>query len=55
MITTIQVSIETRKRLRQAGYKGETYDSIINRLLTLMEPKESGSIFAQEQRDDQKV
>jgi len=37
--TTIQVSVETRDRLRRIGRKGETYDDIIRRLLELAEGK----------------
>ena len=33
-ITTIQISKETRERLKRAGCKGETYEKIIKRLLT---------------------
>lgn len=33
-ITTIQISKETRERLKRVGYKGETYEKIIKRLLT---------------------
>lgn len=32
-ITTIQISKETRERLKRVGYKGETYEKIIKRLL----------------------
>jgi hypothetical protein len=31
-LTTIQVSIETRERIKKLGRKGETYDGIINRV-----------------------
>ena len=31
--TTIQVSYELRKDLSELGHKGETYDSIIKRLI----------------------
>ena len=34
--TTIQVSVETRDRLKEIGKKGETYDDIIRRLLKLL-------------------
>jgi hypothetical protein len=33
MATTIQVGLETRDRLKSIGRKGETYDSVIQRLL----------------------
>lgn len=40
--TQIPISIETRERLKQAGIKGETYDTIIRRLLkNQKEEKES--------------
>ncbi len=32
--TTIQVDEETREKLRNLGKKGETYDHIINRLIS---------------------
>lgn len=32
-ITTIQISKETREQLKLVGYKGETYEKIIKRLL----------------------
>jgi predicted DNA-binding protein len=31
--TTIELSKRTRERLKELGKKGETYDSIINRLI----------------------
>ena len=34
-ITTIQISKETRDKLKELGKKGETYDEIIKRLLKL--------------------
>jgi len=36
-ITTIPVERETRDRLRSLGKKGETYDEILNRLMSLAE------------------
>ena len=33
--TTIALSMETRDRLKDLGKKGETYDTIINRLIDL--------------------
>lgn len=30
--TTISISIQTRNKIREFGFKGETYDDIINRL-----------------------
>ncbi|MGP8070187.1 MAG: hypothetical protein ACLP5V_09880 [Candidatus Bathyarchaeia archaeon] len=36
-ITTIPVERETRDRLRSLGKKGETYDGIIKRLMSLAE------------------
>ena len=32
-MTTIQVSVETKERLASLGIKGDTYDTIIGRLL----------------------
>jgi len=32
-VTTIQLSKETRDRLRNLGKMGETYDDVINRLV----------------------
>lgn len=36
-ITTIPLSKTTRDRLRAAGRKGETYDELLNRLLSAYE------------------
>jgi len=36
-ITTIPVAKETRERLRSFGKKGETYDQILRRLMSLAE------------------
>ncbi len=36
-ITTIPVEKETRERLRSFGRKGETYDQILKRLISLAE------------------
>ena len=33
MLTTLQVRTETRDRLKSIGMKGESYDTIINRIL----------------------
>ena len=33
--TTIQVSMETRERLKKIGSKGQTYDEIIGKLLEI--------------------
>ncbi len=33
MATTIQVGTTTREQLKSIGHKGETYDSVIRRLL----------------------
>jgi predicted DNA-binding protein len=35
--TTIQVSRETRERLKKIGSKGQTYDEIINKFLEIGE------------------
>jgi len=32
-ITTIQMKKETRERLKTFGYKSESYDTILNRLM----------------------
>lgn len=32
-ITTIQVQIETRELLKRLGHKGESYDSLVRRLI----------------------
>jgi hypothetical protein len=37
MATTISIEKETRERLRSFGRKGETYDQILRRLLSLAE------------------
>lgn len=39
-ITTIPVEKETRDRLRSLGKKGETYDKILKRLMSLAEYEE---------------
>lgn len=33
--TTIQISRETRDELRKQGFKGETYDEILHKLIEL--------------------
>lgn len=33
MFTNIQLKVETRDRLKSIGAKGESYDTIINRIL----------------------
>ncbi len=40
MATTILVEKETRERLRSFGRKGETYDQILRRLMSLAEYEE---------------
>jgi len=40
MVTTILVEKETRERLRSFGKKGETYDEILRRLMSLAEYEE---------------
>lgn len=37
MVTTIPVKKETRDRLRSLGRKGETYDQILRKLISLAE------------------
>ncbi len=37
MATTIQIKKNTREKLKRFGYKGETYDDIINRLMKYCE------------------
>ena len=37
MHTCIQLRVETRDRLKSIGMKGESYDTIINRILTELE------------------
>ena len=52
MATTIQLMPETRDRLKAVGRKGETYDAIIQKLLTTAEyvnfMEEQYSILASE-------
>ena len=36
-ITTIPLAMETREKLRSFGKKGETYDQILRRLMSLAE------------------
>jgi len=43
-ITTIQLKMETKKRLAQLGIKGETYDTIISRLLDKLKRKRKGAL-----------
>jgi hypothetical protein len=40
MTTTIPLEKETRERLRSLGRKGETYDQVVNRLISLAEYEE---------------
>jgi len=40
MITTIPLEKETRERLRSLGRKGETYDQVLNRLISMAEYEE---------------
>ncbi len=40
MVTTIPLEKETRDRLRSLGRKGETYDRILRRLISLAEYEE---------------
>jgi hypothetical protein len=37
MATTIQVKTETREKLKRFGHKGESYDTIIERLMDYLE------------------
>ncbi len=37
MSTTIQIRKETRERLKHFGHKGESYDDIIERLMSYFE------------------
>jgi len=36
-VTTVLVKRETRDRLKKYGFKGETYDEIVNRLIETAE------------------
>ena len=40
MITTIPLEKETRDRIKSLGRKGETYDQILKRLISLAEYEE---------------
>jgi len=40
MTTTIPLKKETRKRLRSLGGKGETYDQLLKRLISIAEYEE---------------
>ena len=37
MPTTIQITTETREKLKRFGHKGESYDNIIERLMNYCE------------------
>lgn len=37
MATTIQIKKDTREKLKRLGHKGESYDTIIDRLVTYFE------------------
>jgi predicted CopG family antitoxin len=37
MATTIQIKEDTREKLKRFGYKGESYDNIIDRLISYFE------------------
>lgn len=39
-VTTISIRQETRKKLMELGKKGETYDDVINRLISRLEELE---------------
>lgn len=39
-ITTIRITKENRERLKALGYKGETYNAVLERLLDTMEVKQ---------------
>jgi hypothetical protein len=47
MMTTIQVSIKTRDRLRRLASKGQTYDIILRRLL---DDAETRMLYEREKR-----
>jgi hypothetical protein len=40
VITTIPLEKETRERLRSFGRKGETYDQVLRRLISIAEQEE---------------
>jgi hypothetical protein len=40
MTTTIPLETETRERLRSLGRKGETYDQLLKRLISIAEYEE---------------
>jgi len=40
MTTTIPIEKETRERLRSFGRKGETYDQVLRRLISIAEHEE---------------
>ena len=40
MTTTIPLEKETRERLRSLGRKGETYDQVLRRLISIVEYEE---------------
>ncbi|MGD9131249.1 MAG: hypothetical protein PVH73_06710 [Candidatus Bathyarchaeota archaeon] len=42
-VTTIQLSKETRDKLRDLGKMGETYDDVINRLVKKAEEYDNGA------------
>ena len=48
----IQIRRETRERLKQAGHKGETYDTIVQRLLSQIEKEEGINAKALPQSPD---
>ena len=39
-ITTIPLKKKTRDQLKKFGHKGETYDTVINKLITIAEQHE---------------
>ncbi|MHA1719276.1 MAG: DUF7557 family protein [Promethearchaeota archaeon] len=39
-ITTIPLKKKTRDQLKKFGHKGETYDTVINKLLSIAEQQE---------------
>ncbi len=51
MTTTIQLEKETRERLRSLGRKGETYDQLVKRLISLAEYEEFMTIQYERLKD----
>ena len=54
MPTTIQINKDTREKLKRLGHKGESYDNIIERLVTYFEELNVENLIEQRYKKLQK-